>query len=135
MSTVGALLFGGSGLVGLVEMFRPPRELHIGPQGVYCSDWADEVIPWCEITRITARDRDQSRWFVLHLRDGSVFQNLYPEGRWRRLISRGNRVWFRGQLWISMVSYDRRYDEAYTAFEAFSPIGVVFEVPGRSSRH
>ncbi|WP_416356622.1 hypothetical protein ACLNGM_22190 [Aureimonas phyllosphaerae] len=96
--TVGALIFGGSGLVCFVEMFRPPRELNIGPQGVYWSDWAEEVIPWSEITRVAVRDKDQSRWFVLQLRDGSIFQNLYPRGRWRRLISRANRVWYRGKL-------------------------------------
>ena len=111
------VFFGICAIVGAKAWWINAERLRINKSGIFWTGWCDQTIPWSEITNVTEWRYKSNRHFILHLRDPSRFPGKGLAG----LAGRANRVLTGGDVGISLVGTDRKFDEAMSAIEMFRP--------------
>lgn len=114
-------LFSGACAVAFLGRLLGAREmLRIGPAGIYTPYWSDRTVPWSEILDVTTLSYGsywQTRWLVLHFRDGAPL----PALRWAAKFPVVKKLIVRKKVTISFLETNRRLQEALDAIARHRP--------------
>ncbi|WP_226633745.1 STM3941 family protein [Novosphingobium profundi] len=112
------LFFGMCAIGGAKLWWTNAERLHISRSGIRWAGWSNQTIPWEEISDVTEWRHKGTKSIILHLRDPSRFPVEGPAVL-TGLSGRANRAITGGDVSITLLGTDRKFDEAILAIATF----------------
>ena len=109
------VFFGLCSVFGVRRLFDSSEQLRISGSGIYYKPWAEQVIPWSEITDISVWEFKRQKSLILHL----AHPERYPSTTLLGKMARANRMLTGGDVAVSLTGMDRSFAEALAAVESF----------------
>lgn len=109
------VFFGLCAVLCCRRLFDKREHLRVGPAGIRSAQWSAETIPWSEIVNVTTWSHRGQNVIILHLRNPDTF----PGRGLPALLARANRKLTGGDVSISLVGTNRRFEEALSAIRRF----------------
>lgn len=114
---LSVLFFGLCGLAVLGRLFAHGVQVRIGSAGIRSVQWSDQTIPWSEIVDVTTWSHHGQNAIVLHLRNPRRFPGRGIPG----LLARANRALTGGDVAVSLLGTNMRFEDALEAIAHFRP--------------
>lgn len=113
------LIFSGVCVVAYISrLLEAGQQMRVDASGILFSQWSDATIPWSQISDVTVRSYQSSRFIIIHLKN----RRLYPGKGLTGLLAGPNRMMTGGDISLSLSGTDRSYDEAISAIEQYRPL-------------
>lgn len=110
------LTFFGFVAVSLFPLLlKTTEQLNLSAAGLRWNEWSDDLIPWSEVSQVSTWSSYGQRAIVIHLKN----RDRFPGRGLRALLNVLNRKFSGGDLFISMNSTNRTFDETLSAVEFF----------------
>lgn len=110
-----AALFGIGVPIILKRFFDHDVQVAIGAAGIRVSRWSEATIPWSEIQRVSVWKYQHQKHIILHLHRPEAFPGRGIAAK----LSGANRMLTGGDIAITLVGTDGRFDDAMAAIAHF----------------